>query len=301
MKRVLILGQGQLGTFYKDWFLGKGIEVATPKLDIRDEAAVRQAIAESSPDLVINCVAKTSIDWCEVNRREAYDINATGARTVGLAAKEAGAYLLHISSGCVQESVSADDVKSEEDPAHALCWYAWTKVIAEDMLNELAQDGLKVLMLRPRQLLSAMVSPRNALIKMLTYDRFIETPNSCTVVEDLMGATDELVRQNATGLYNVVNPGVTSPYRIAEMLRDHVKPEMRFSAISKAELNRMTFARRIDAVLSGAKLEAVGVKLRPVEERLVEILRQLKTNMAASGAGEVLEKTAQETREKLLA
>jgi dTDP-4-dehydrorhamnose reductase len=200
----------------------------------------------------------------------------------------------------VQESLTADVVHAEEDTPHPLCFYSWTKVWAENLLTERAARGtLKVLILRPRQLLSSMVSPRNALVKMMTYSKFIDTPNSCTIVEDLMDVTAKLVAKDATGLYNVVNPGVTSPLRIAAALKERLKPEMILTEISKEDLNRMTLAKRIDCVLSTAKLEKEGIILRPIGERLLDILEDLKHNLASGEADATLRKTEEETREKL--
>lgn len=298
--KILIFGRGQLGTFYKDHFESKGVTVSAPVGDIRDERFVTSAIASSEADLVINCAAKTNIDWCEMNREETFQINTLGADVVAKVAEAAGKPLLHISSGCVQESLTEDEVRTEEDAPHPLCFYAWTKVWAENLVLERAARGtLHALVLRPRQLLSSMVSPRNALVKMLTYDKFIDTPNSCTIVEDLMRVTDELLEKGATGLYNVVNPGVTTPYRIAELLKVHLKPGMQFTKISKEELNKMTLATRIDAVLSIDKLEKEGIVLEPIEKRLVEILQTLKTNLESGDAEAAMKTTEEETKAKL--
>lgn len=299
-KRILIFGQGQVGTFYRDYFAAQGIEILAPKVDVRDADAVLVAVQAASPDVIINATGKTDIDWCERNRLEAVDVNTLGADNIGAAARQANTYLVHVSSGCIQESLAADEVRSETDPPHPLCFYSWTKVWAENLLLERAsREGLKVLILRPRQLLSSMPSPRNALVKMLTYVKFIDTPNSCTVVEDLMTVTGQLVKLDATGVYNVVNPGITTPYRIAELLKLHLRPEMRFVKISKAELNDMTFAKRIDAVLSTAKLNALGITLRPVEERLVEVIAALKKNLESAAGRVVLDQTSADTAAKL--
>ncbi len=298
--KVLIFGRGQLGTFYREFFAAKGCVVESPTGDIRDESFVSGAVSSAQPDLIVNAAAKTNIDWCEMNKNEAFQINVLGADVIAKVAEERGVYLLHVSSGCVQESKTADVIHTEEDPPHPLCYYSWTKVWAENLLGErMLRGNLKTLMLRPRQLLSGMVSPRNALVKMLTYSKFIDTPNSCTIVEDLMDVTWTLLSKDATGLYNVANPGVTTPYRIAELLKAHLKPEMQFSKISKEELNRMTLAQRVDCVLSIAKLEREGVTMRPIEDRLIDILGALKHNLESVDADAALRKTEEETREKL--
>ncbi len=219
---------------------------------------------------------------------------------VGKICQERKIYLLHISSGCVLESKSADDAQTEFVVPSPLCFYSWTKVWAEEMLSHRQRKhGLKVLLLRPRQLLSAKIDPRNALTKMLTYTKFIDTPNSCTVVEDLMEVTKQLLERDEVGVFNVVNPGVTTPYEIAVALKEIVKPEMEFVKISKAELNKMTLAERVDAVLDTKKLNDLGIHLKEIHARMRVIMRELKVNMTSAGAEKAMEKTSQETEEKL--
>jgi hypothetical protein len=161
------------------------------------------------------------------------------------------------------------------------------------------RQGLRALILRPRQLLSATVSPRNAVTKFLTYTKFIDTPNSCTIVEDLLEVTDQLVTRGVTGVYNVVNPGIITPFEVATMLKEIVKPEMEFVKITKEELNKMTLATRVDCVLSGARLEGLGIHLKEIHERLGEILHLFKENMRKEESLQAMAKTEADTAQKL--
>lgn len=298
-KKVLIFGKGQLGTLYHDWYEKRGVEVIVGDVDVRNTSAVIQTVNDAQADLIINAAAKTSIDWCEENREECFAVNTLGADNIAAAAEKAGIYLVHISSGCVQESLSAEDVKTEDDVPNPLCFYAWTKVWAENLIEDrMERGGLSALILRPRQLLSSAASNRNALVKMLTYNKFIDTPNSCTVVEDLLDVTAKLVEKDVLGVINIINPGVTSPLKIAKVLREIIKPDMQISEISKNDLNLMTKAKRIDCVLSDARLNALGLSLEPLEKRLPEVIAGLKQNLDNDEKG-ILELTANETKAKL--
>ncbi|MEK7606996.1 MAG: sugar nucleotide-binding protein [Patescibacteria group bacterium] len=307
--RILIFGKGQLGNAYQEYFGAlEGWKTSFAEgVDIRNPAAVGEALDREKPDVALNAAAKTNIDWCEENQLECFDINTRGADMAARECQKRGVYLVHISSGCVQESKTANDVHTEEDAPNPLCFYSWTKVWAENLLMDRLQGRgiasdigkpLRVLILRPRQLLSSKLSPRNALVKMLTYTKFVDTPNSCTVIEDLMRATRELVDRGATGIYNVANLGVTTPYEIAGMLREQIRQEMSFEKISKEELNRTTRAKRIDCVLSIKKLELLEIKPPEIHGRLREVILELKKNLEAGGR-EVLQAVEKETKEKL--
>lgn len=309
--KILIFGAGQFGAAYKEYFDKKQEEwqaSIVTGVDIRDLEQVRHVVKEALPEIIINVAARTNLDWCEQNQLECFHVNTLGADNVGRACQEQGVYLVHMSSGCLQESKTAQEIHSEEDIPDPLSFYSWTKVWAENLLQERAQKRgiaaemtapLKVLILRPRQPLSAKVSPRNALAKMLTYTKFVDTPNSCTIVDDLMRATEELIKKNATGVFNVVNQGITSPYEIALFLKEIIKPEMRFEKIIKEELNKMTLAKRIDSVLSTKKLESIGIRLPEIHSRLREIVLHLKENLTSAKGQEVMKEVEEETKAKL--
>lgn len=301
--KVLVLGTGFLGQQYVDHFNNNGYEavgVDRDVIDITVPESIERAIKEHEPEIVVNAVAMTDIDWCEKNRAQSVNVNTIGADNVAAICQEKGIYLVHVSSGCIQESPSAEVVHKEDDPVSPVCFYSWTKVFAEQLVQDRAKRfGLKALIPRPRQLLSAKLSPRNALTKMMTYTKFVDTANSCTIVDDLLSSTVALIEQDATGIYNITNPGVTSPYRIAQKLREIIKPDMEFSLISKQELNAMTFAQRIDSVLNTDKLNAAGITLESIDKRLEDIIRDLKQRLASEEGQKIMGVVHAETTAKL--
>ncbi len=297
--KILIFGNGQFAALYSEYLPTKGHAVVTATgVDIRNLAAVKSAVSEHAPNAIINTAAKTNLDWCEQNRLEAFDTNVLGADTIGQAVQEAGLYLLHISTGCIQTSKAETEAHSEQDPPTPTSFYSWTKYWADQMLqSRTSRFGLKVLILRPRQPVSGKASNRNALVKMLTFNKFIDTPNSITVLEDFIEVSEQLLARGVTGLFNVANPGVTSPYKIAHLLKEYVKPDLEVNKISKEELNRMTLAERIDSVLDCSKLTSIGITLKPAEERLRELLPKLKSDLEAHP--DIFSNTKAETAAKL--
>jgi dTDP-4-dehydrorhamnose reductase len=293
------LGNGQFAEWYKEVIPQQGHEYKIAiGVDIRKLEAVKSAISEYGPEAVINTAAKTNLDWCEQNRLECFDTNTLGADTVGQACQETNTYLLHISTGCIQKSTTATDAHKEDDPPTPTSFYSWSKYWADQLLqNRTSRFGLKVLILRPRQPVSARASKRNALVKMLTFSKFIDTPNSVTVLEDFIPLSIQLLEKQVTGLFNVSNPGVTSPLEMARLLKEYVKPEMSFVKIEKAELNSMTLAERIDSVLDCSKLTSLGYNLPNIIDRLKEILPTLKADLEEHP--EIFLATAEETKQKL--
>lgn len=302
VKKVLILGNGQIGNFYLNYFTDKGdVAEVAQGTDVRDAEQIAKAIDDFNPTVVINTAAKTNLEWCGNNRLEAFDINVMGAATVAKVCDEKNVYLIHFSSGCIFSSIDGKDAKSESDLPNPSSYYGWTKVWSEEMATFERSEDFKCLILRPRQPVSAQLSPKNMLVKMLTFSKFIDTANSGTVIEDLMDWTDQLIDKQATGVLHVANTGYTTPYNIGLMIKEHILPDLEPEKISKAELDKMTPNTRVDTVLDVAKLEGLGIKVKPYEERLGEVIKQLGENIKAADKAvlkEHLEKTAEASRQR---
>lgn len=76
---------------------------ACPKseLDITDLPAIRAALREVAPDVVINCAAYTRVDDAETNQPEAFRINAVGAGQLASACREIAARYVYPSTDYV--------------------------------------------------------------------------------------------------------------------------------------------------------------------------------------------------------
>lgn len=297
--KFFIIGRGQLGSALAKFLQDRGHEIFQPELDARDADALKFEVSKSVADIVVNTAAKTNIDWCEENKLEAFNVNTLGAINSADAAKGANAFFVQISSGCVQESEDGEHPISEDDPPNPACFYSWAKVFADEMLLlRLYKREQELLILRPRQLLSAIPHPRNILAKFLTYNKFIDTDNSYTIIEDLLPVIEGMAEKRLTGLYNAVNDGYLSPYKVALILKQNTKPDMEFEKISREEFDKMVRNKRVDCVLKTDKLRAAGFGLPKIKVRLPGIAQKLKENL--KGASDIMRKTQEETKSKII-
>ena len=137
------------------------------------------------------------------------------------------------------------------------------------------------------------------LIKFLTFSKFIDTPNSGTVLEDLMVWSEKIIEERITGILNVANKGWITPYNIGLLLKKHVLPSLPVNKIEKSELNTLTPEKRVDTVLDVTKLESIVGPVKNYSERLEEIIIDLGKNFKNQDKNMIkveLEKTLEFTK-----
>lgn len=246
--KILVLGNGFVGKPLAQYL---NADVSTDRL----HTITRDTL--DPYDVVINTVAKTSIDWCEKNREESFDTNVIQA--VRLARLTRGKYVF-FSSACIFKSETPDQVNYEDAIPNPQCFYTYTKLMAEQLLQEARPDTLVI---RPRLLISEKSHPRNTINKLLKYDKIIDCQESATIMEDMFPVLKEHIENNEMGAFNIFNEGTVSPSWIASLFgHDH-------ETITKDELDDITFgkARRVSTILGTYMINTMP----DIQERLREI------------------------------
>lgn len=273
IQRVLITGgTGYLGSIFRD-YLERGLglpSVRAPgsaELDVTDEEAVRYELRRSWPQVILHLAAKAETDACEDHYEEARRVNVDGTMNVVHAGLSEGAFVVHFSSACLYPDNRR--AYAEDGPLDALCRYSQTKLLAEQALAPLIG---RVLIVRMRQPFSNHTHPRNLLEKLMRYTEFIDEANSMSHVEECLPVVWALVERGVRGPINLTNPGATTPWRIAELIRKHRMPEKEIRKITYEELLKRVRAVRVNSLVDCSRLEGLGYRLRPVEEAVVDCL-----------------------------
>jgi 3,5-epimerase/4-reductase len=268
---VMILGpKGYLGQQFKSLYP----DAATPLVDIADAVAVRRVLEEASPEVVVNCAGRCgspNVDWCEDHKLETVHGNVLGPLVLLEACSRRGAYLVHLSSGCIYEGDGGGRGFTEADaPNFAGSFYSRSKTWADQILME-----FPVLALRLRMPFDGSTSERSLIMKLRKYKRVLTSKNSLTHLPDFLRAADTLIRKRATGVYNVVNPGAISPFELMTMYREIVDPAHAFEPLAEEQLGEVTKAGRSNCLLSVDRLAREGIELPPVRQAAESALRSL--------------------------
>lgn len=148
MKKILVTGcNGQLGRAVRKEYAQDGVEFINTdvvegdgvvSLDITDVDAVLELVRTERPDVIINCAAHTNVDKCEEQWDLAYKINAIGPRNLSIAATEADAKIIHVSTDYVFEG-NGTRPYTEFDAPNPVSAYGRTKLEGERFVKEFAK------------------------------------------------------------------------------------------------------------------------------------------------------------------
>ena len=134
MKIVIIGAGGQLGTDCGKLLSDKHQVVSCdlPQVDIGDPESVADLLAQTHPQVIINCAAYTAVDACESNQELSWRINAEGPGHLAREAARLRARLIHVSTDYVFDGTRpAPQPYFEDDLPNPLSQYGRSKLAGE--------------------------------------------------------------------------------------------------------------------------------------------------------------------------
>jgi dTDP-4-dehydrorhamnose reductase len=144
-EKFLIIGLGFLGnTIFQQVtkFSIKPFGTHKSDLDICNIESIEKKIDKIKPDCIINCAALTNLDQIESNPKNAYAINAYGAKNLAIVSLKKKIKLIHISTDSVFDGKIGS--YKEEDLPNPINKYAKSKKMGEDLVKEISEKHVIV-------------------------------------------------------------------------------------------------------------------------------------------------------------
>jgi len=228
-RRILVTGAaGMVGSyvpaeFRADQLTLTDIVPGLDTLDIRDAAAVMDAVRDARPDVVLHLAAATDVDGCEREPDWAFHTNAIGTQNVALACQAQHVTLVYISTGSVFPGDQVDPYSEFDEPG-PVNTYARAKLAGERIVETLLD---RYYIVRAAWMIGGGPRDKKFLGKI---GRLLLSGNSVKVVadkfgsltyaKDLLGGINHLLDANAYGTYHMANAGACSRYDVAIKLRE---------------------------------------------------------------------------------
>jgi len=263
-KVVILGGRGMLGTELANECGRRDIDFEAfdlPEFDITDYRQLKDAVSGSS--IVVNCAAYTDVEQAERKYELAYRVNAEAAGHLAALAKEAGVYVLHISTDFVFDGKS-DRPYVETDLPNPINAYGRSKFAGEQLL---VQNGCSHCIIR----LQWTYGPAGSnfvtkLIAIAKRDRNIKVVDdqtgSPTATMEAAKVICELLPQRPQGLFHFAASGFVSRFGMAEFIFENLDMPVNLIGCKSSDFPTLA-TRPLNSCFNCSKIQSLLE--RPIE------------------------------------
>jgi dTDP-4-dehydrorhamnose reductase len=224
--RIAIIGsKGMLGSMVRELAGCDILGLDLPEFDMTDREQVLDVLTGFAPEAIINCAAYTNVDGCESNEQTAARVNGDAPGYLAEAAKQLGAFLVHISTDYVFDGLGKRPY-TEEDPTGPLSAYGRTKLRGEQVVFSSGLERFSII--RTSWLYGPCGKNFVETIVRLAKEReelriVADQMGSPTYTGDLAIALFALLSKEAVGIYHFSNEGVCSWHEFAGAIVEAMK------------------------------------------------------------------------------
>jgi len=238
----------------------------------QDWLKLEELILKEKPDIVLNSIAYSNSDFCEINREEVYTLHVKISEKITTICSKINSKIVFLSTDYVFDGKKGN--YAENDKTNPINYYGRTKDLAEKII--LKNENNLVLRTAMVYGLSSKVRFLRYVIENLKKDQEINTYddifNSATLLGDLTNGISKAIEFDASGIYHIVGSSCVSRFDFAKTVakvfdfnENLVKPVSILSAKLKAQ-------RPINPCLNNSKAsKTFGIKFSSINEGIKQI------------------------------
>lgn len=239
------------------------VGVDIDEIDITDLESIKDVFSEVVPEVVINCAAYTAVDLCEEKAELAHSVNGDGPGNIGLAARDLGIEVVHISTDYVFDGESEESYL-EDSPTAPKSVYGKSKLEGEQKLIAATE---KHYILRIAWLYG---EHGNNFVK--TISKIAKEKDSIKVVDDQIGSPTwtvdvckqilKIIASGEYGIYHATSEGACSWFEFTKYILNSYKIECEVLPCTTDEFPRPA-PRPAYSVLENSNLKKQGINIMP--------------------------------------
>ena len=249
----------------------------TISIDFSSTELLFKQIMIIQPSIIIHTAGLTSVEICENNPDLAYFINVELATMVARVAKQLSIPFVHISTDHLFEGNAS--MLSEKEPTSAINVYGNTKALSEKAVLQINPEALLIRTnfyawgTSYRKSFSDQII--NSLRNKQTIYLFDDVYYTPILAENLIETVHELLKKNASGIYNIVSDDRITKYDFGILIADQFGLDKLYIKRSSLYSNKNLVRRPADMSLSNQKArDILGRNLGTVNNDIIRLHQQ---------------------------
>jgi dTDP-4-dehydrorhamnose reductase len=238
---------------------------------------LKSLIFNERPNLIINTIANTNIDYCEQHKTETYLLHVEMNKQIFKLCEDVASKFIFISSDYVFDGKKGDYM--EYDKTSPVNYYGETKAIAESII---LQNPIKTVLRSsliydwdPQvRFLNFVVDKLRKNENIQAYDDFLTAP---IFLEDLVGSIIKAVEKNVSGIYNLAGPSCVTRMDFALAIAKKFNFDKNLIEPVSVKSLDLIAERPRNSSLNKTKAEKdLDIKFRSIEEGINEVYKKYK-------------------------
>ena len=235
MRKVLILGgSGLVGTtliekainffevvatYQNNKIIQNGCKAIKFSIKKENKEIISSILCEERPDVVVNAVSFSNVDFCETHRDDAYFLHVISTKKILEICNEKGIKLIQFSTDWVFDGKK--NLYTESDMPNPLNYYGHTRLLAEQVVLKNSNNHA---VLRPAIIYGWNPNSRflNFVINNLksgkTINTFTDQYSTPTLVDDLANCIIRIIESNTSGLYHTTGSTCLNRFEFAKII-----------------------------------------------------------------------------------
>lgn len=291
--KVLVYGsKGWIGEQFIKLLKKDDIEYINGKARVNDYESLNEEIKEHSPSHIISFIGRThgviddkiypTIDYLEQDGKLVENVrdNLYAPCLLALLCDKLKIHYTYLGTGCIfkfdEEHPFGDESTgfNEDDlPNFFGSSYSIVKGFTDQLMHVFNNS---VLNLRIRMPIVGYKSSRNFITKIVNYSKICSTPNSMSVLSELLPCVVEMMKKEIKGTVNLANPGLITHNDILTMYKEIVDPNFSWNNFTIEEQRSILAADRSNTCLDTTKLTTLFPHLLPIKESVRNCLIKYK-------------------------
>jgi len=294
--KVLIYGSnGWIGQQFVCLLSKYNIDFVKGLCRVNDLQELKNEILTTNPTHVISFIGRThgvvndkiytTIDYLEQKGKLYENVrdNLYSPLLLSFVCKELNIHYTYFGTGCIfkyDETHLCEEkngFNESSEPNFFGSSYSTVKGFTDKLMKEIFNET--TLNLRIRMPITNECNPRNFITKITTYKKICSTPNSMTVLPELLPKVIDLMKMNVRGTINLTNPGLISHNEILEMYKEIVDPSFVWENFTEEEQSSVIDSERSNNYLDTTKLETFFTDILAIKDSVKKCLFEYKNSL----------------------